>query len=87
MYANVEIPSGGGIGLTVPTNAVLDSGTEQIVFVALDGNKFQKRVVKIGLEPRGRAQVVEGLKAGEKIVTDGSFILKSEMLKGELGEE
>ena len=29
-------------------------------------------------------QVLEGLKAGEKIVTEGSFILKSEMLKGEL---
>jgi hypothetical protein len=31
--------------------------------------------------------VLEGLKLGEKVVTDGSFILKSEMLKGELGEE
>jgi hypothetical protein len=32
-------------------------------------------------------QVLGGLKSGEKVVTEGSFILKSEMLKGELGEE
>ena len=32
-------------------------------------------------------QILEGVKEGEKVVTDGSFILKSEMLKGELGEE
>ena len=31
--------------------------------------------------------MLEGVKAGEKVVTEGSFILKSEMLKGELGEE
>ena len=58
-----------------------------MVFVALDGTKFEKRPVKIGLEQHGRVQVLEGLKEGEKVVTDGSFILKSEMLKGELGEE
>jgi hypothetical protein len=32
-------------------------------------------------------QVLEGLEEGEQVVTEGSFILKSEMLKGELGEE
>ena len=47
-------------------------------------NKFQKRVVKLGLEHQGSVQVLEGVKAGEKVVTDGSFILKSEMLKGEM---
>ena len=35
----------------------------------------------------GRVQVLEGLKEGERVVTEGSFILKSELLKGELGEE
>jgi multidrug efflux pump subunit AcrA (membrane-fusion protein) len=39
------------------------------------------------MEQKGRVQVLEGLKAGENVVTEGSFILKSEMLKGELGEE
>ena len=58
-----------------------------MVFVALNSTKFEKRPVKTGLEQHGRVQVLEGLKEGEKVVTDGSFILKSEMLKDELGEE
>jgi len=52
--------------------------------VALDTNKFEKRVVKLGLEHQGRVQILEGVKKGERVVTDGSFILKSEMLKGEM---
>ena len=39
------------------------------------------------MEQHGRVQVLDGIKDGEKVVTDGSFILKSEMLKGEIGEE
>jgi len=73
--------------LLIPDDALQTDGENPIVFVALDGNKFEKRVVKPGLEQQGRVQVLEGLKAGEKIVTQGSFILKSEMLKAELGEE
>jgi len=73
--------------IVVPDTALQTDEENQVVFVALDGNKFQKRVVKLGMEPRGRAQVLGGLKVGERIVTEGSFILKSEMLKGELGEE
>ena len=59
----------------------------RIVFLALDKNKFEKRVVKLGQEQLGRVQVLDGLKAGDKVVTEGSFILKSEMLKAELGQE
>jgi multidrug efflux pump subunit AcrA (membrane-fusion protein) len=73
--------------LLIPDSALQTDGDSQIVFVALDGNKFEKRVVKLGEEQQGRVQVLAGLKAGEQIATEGSFILKSEMLKGELGEE
>lgn len=73
--------------LLIPDSALQTEGDNQIVFVALDGNKFEKRVVKLGLEQTGRVQILDGVKAGEKIVTEGSFILKSEMLKGQLGEE
>lgn len=70
--------------LLIPDTALQTEGEEQIVFVALDGNKFQRRTVKLGLEQGGRVQVLEGVKAGEKVVTTGSFILKSEMLKSEM---
>ena len=73
--------------LLIPDSALQTDADDQIVFVALDGNKFEKRVVKLGEEQQGRVQVLEGLKPNEKVVTQGSFILKSEMLKGELGEE
>jgi multidrug efflux pump subunit AcrA (membrane-fusion protein) len=73
--------------LLIPDSALQTDGEEQIVFVALDGNKFEKRTVKLGLEQAGRVQILSGVKAGEKVVTEGSFILKSEMLKGQLGEE
>jgi len=73
--------------LIIPDAALQTDEDRQIIFVALDGNKYQKRAVTLGLEEEGRVQVLEGVKQGEKVVTDGSFILKSEMLKGELGEE
>lgn len=73
--------------LLIPDSALETEGENQIVFVALDGSKFEKRVVKLGLEQSGRVQILDGVKAGESIVTTGGFILKSEMLKGQLGEE
>ncbi len=88
MFADVEITTTMLENvLLVPDSALQTDGDNQIVFVALGGNKFEKRTVKLGEEQQGRVQVLEGLKADEKIATEGSFILKSEMLKGELGEE
>lgn len=88
MFADVEITTTVLENvLLIPDGALQTDGDDQIVFVALDGNKFEKRVVKLGEEQQGRVQVLEGVKPGEKVVTEGSFVLKSEMLKGELGEE
>lgn len=88
MFADVEIVTTVLDNvLLIPDGALQTDGDNQIVFVSLDGNKFEKRVVKLGLEQSGRVQILSGVKAGEKVVTEGSFILKSEMLKGQLGEE
>jgi cobalt-zinc-cadmium efflux system membrane fusion protein len=73
--------------LVISDRALQNLDNEQIVFVVHDDRKFEKRIVQTGLEQRGRVQILEGLKAGDRVVTDGSFILKSELLKGELGEE
>ena len=72
--------------IAIPDSALQTDEDSQVVFVALSETRFEKRVIKPGLEQRGRVQVLEGLKPGEKIVTHGSFFLKSEMLKGELEE-
>jgi len=85
MFADVEIVTTILDNVVViPDGALQTDEDQQIVFVDLNPNKFEKRVVKAGLEQRGRVQILEGLRAGEKIVTQGSFILKSEMLKGEM---
>ena len=88
MFADVEIVTTMLDNvLLIPDSALETDGENQIVFVALDGNKFEKRVVKPGLEQSGRVQILDGVKAGENVVTTGGFILKSEMLKGQLGED
>jgi multidrug efflux pump subunit AcrA (membrane-fusion protein) len=88
MFADMEITTEVLHNALVVSDAALQTeGEDQIAFVAIAAAKFEKRIVKIGLEQEGRVQVLEGIQAGEKVVTEGSFTLKSEMLKGELGEE
>ena len=88
MFADVEISTTAiNDVLIISDEALQTMEDEQIVFVATSDTKFEKRVVKLGLERRGRVQVTGGLKEGDNVVTEGSFILKSELLKGELGEE
>jgi len=78
MFANVELRSDYGRALSVPEEAVLDSGAEQLVFVARDGGYFEPRKVQIGAKVNGRVIVLSGLAAGEKIVTSGNFLVDSE---------
>ncbi len=88
MFADVEITT--TIlkdAIVIPDTALQRDGDAQIAFLAIGENRYEKRGVTPGLEQRGRVQVLEGLKVGEEVVTEGSFILKSELLKGELGEE
>lgn len=88
MFADVEITISLLQDVIVIPEAALQSIEEApIVFVALDGDKFEKRVVKLGLQQPGRAQILDGVKEGERVVTAGSFILKSEMLKGQLQDK
>ena len=88
MFADVEISTTAIKDALVISDTSLQSlEDELIVFVALSDIKFEKRVIKIGMEQHGRMQILEGVKENERVVTEGSFILKSELLKGELGEE
>jgi RND family efflux transporter MFP subunit len=78
MFANVELKSRGRPGLVVPTDAVLDSGTEQVVFVAQGDGLFQPRKVKIGRRLGDSTEILEGLKEGEQVATGATFFLDSE---------
>ena len=65
--------------LTVPLAAVQNGSTGKIVFVQRGMNDFEVRTVKLGNEQGEVVTVLDGVNAGEQVVTKGSFVLKSEM--------
>ncbi len=87
MYADIQLQIDYGTRLVVPQDAVLDSGTEQVVFVARGDGYFEPRKVEIGPKIDDRVVILSGLKAGEKIVTSGNFLVDSESrLKTAMGQ-
>ena len=80
MYADVVFHiEGSGIPVaTVPSNAIIDSGSRQVVLVAKGDGRFEPRPVKLGRRGDGRVEIVEGLKAGEEVVTSATFLIDAE---------
>ena len=78
MYVNAEIKIPGETHLSVPEEAVLDSGTRKIVFVDKGDGHFEAKEVKVGTKMEGFYQVLSGLKEGEKIAASSAFLLDSE---------
>ncbi len=78
MYANVEIQIDYGKRILVPQEAVMDSGSEQLVFVGHEGGYLEPRKVQLGENVDGQFIVLSGLKAGERIVTSANFLVDSE---------
>ena len=78
MYANVELDTGHGSGLVIPVDAVLDSGNRKIVFVQKADGEFEPREVQLGDYLENNVVITSGLKAGEKIVASGNFLIDSE---------
>ena len=87
MYADVVFRTGEDAQvLTVPTDAVIDSGTRKIVFVAQGDGRFEPREVKLGRKGQEEAQslsqdyveVLDGIDEGEEVVTSATFLIGSE---------
>ena len=78
-----------GEELVVPAIAIQRIGEKTVVFVPNDNEPgtFEVREVQIGGEVEEYTRILAGLKLGEKVVTKGSFTLKTQLQKGELGEE
>ena len=85
MFVNVTFAALGVAESTtpvIPKSAVQNINNQQVVFVQMkDANVFAMRPVKLGPEVNGQYQVLEGLTVGERIVTEGSFLLRAEWLK------
>ena len=73
-------------GLTVPSSAVQRVEGETVVFVPSGEGIFTRHIVQLGKQGDGWVEVREGVQEGQQVVTEGSFTLKSELLKATLAE-
>ena len=80
MYANVYLnPTVSEAALVIPQEAVIDSGTRKLVFVALGNGRYQPREITVGVEgDNNHYQILEGLREGEEVVISAQFMLDSE---------
>ena len=87
MFGEVVLFGAPRSGLSVPTDAVIDSGTEKVVFVAIGAGKFQPRTVQLGESDGLRVEVSSGLTPGERVVIRANFLVDSESrLRASLAE-
>jgi cobalt-zinc-cadmium efflux system membrane fusion protein len=87
MFATVELvlPADAAAVLAVPEDALQDLNGKKVLFaVAEKGDEFEPRKVELGRTVGGMVEIISGLKEGERYAIKGSFILKSELKKGEL---
>jgi cobalt-zinc-cadmium efflux system membrane fusion protein len=63
-------------GLAVPETALVDDSGTSVVFVQVEGESFERRVVRIGLRDRGDVELLSGVRAGEHVVSRGAWSVK-----------
>jgi len=78
MFVDVEIGVEMPAAITVPADAVFDSGLRKTVFVDRGKGSFEARRVEIGWRLGGRVEIVRGLMEGERVVASANFLLDSE---------
>jgi Cu(I)/Ag(I) efflux system membrane fusion protein len=87
MFAQVEMSvATRGAVVTVPTSAVFDSGTRQIVLIEAGEGRFEPREVKLGARSDTHVEVIEGVRDGEPVVVAANFLIDAESnLKAAIG--
>lgn len=78
MFVDVEFSVTMPPALTVPVDAVLDSGLKKTIFVDRGNGYFEPREVETGRYFNDRVEILKGLMAGERIVVSGNFLIDSE---------
>jgi len=78
MFVDVKVPIQLPAAITVPTDAILDSGLKKTIFVEQGNGGFEPREVETGWRIGNRIEIIKGLEPGEKIVTSGTFLIDSE---------
>lgn len=88
MFVTVELPTTvGRQALTVPSAAVQQIDDQPVVFVRTGEAQFERRNVQLGATSGGWVEVASGVRQGEPVVTEGSFHLKSALLRERIGGE
>lgn len=79
MYAQLHVDGSlGASGLLVPAEAVIRSGSRNVVILALDAGRYRPVEVRLGPESADKVMVIDGLEDGQKIVSSGQFLIDSE---------
>jgi len=77
MFAHVHIWTGDAVdSVAVPEAALSDESGQDVVYVMTGGESFERRVVRLGIRDGDYVQVGSGLKAGERIVTRGAYLVR-----------
>jgi len=88
MFATIQLPMPSTRQtLMIPSGAVQRIEDRPIAFVKIGETQFQRRDVKLGAASDEWVEVSEGIKAGELVVTRGSFFMKSKLLRERIGGE
>ncbi|MGB7748592.1 MAG: efflux RND transporter periplasmic adaptor subunit [Verrucomicrobiia bacterium] len=82
MYVTADVASSGTAGVDVPTKALFMKGKQHCVFVEIAPGQFERHEVKLGVESNGRTTVLDGISAGQCVVSEGSLLLES-ILEGD----
>ncbi len=78
MFATVSFAGQQHASLLVPSEAVIRTGTRNLVMLALPGGRFRSAEVRIGQSAGGQTEILAGLAEGEKVVASGQFLIDSE---------
>jgi membrane fusion protein, copper/silver efflux system len=78
VFVDVDFPSTMPSALTIPADAILDSGLKKTVFVDRGNGYFEPRQVETGWRTGEKVEITKGLVEGERIVTSGNFLIDSE---------
>ena len=78
MFGRVDLGGDTGSALTIPSEAVIRTGTRVLAMVAQPGGSYRPVEVRTGRESGGRTEIVVGLSEGQKVVASGQFLLDSE---------
>jgi Cu(I)/Ag(I) efflux system membrane fusion protein len=78
MFGEVVLQGVGHEGLRIPADAVIQSGTQSVVFVGLAEGKFRPVEIKLGTGDSQYVEVLSGLQEGDAVVTRANFLIDSE---------